>query len=272
VKLAFSEISTVGASFAEDVAAYAEAGFDGIGIQEPKLPDEDDANLALLRASGLAVATCIPRIPSILPLRVPGMEGPLDPGERIESLCASIRRFAAYEPECVLCATGPIARVEHARSTVVEGLRAAAAGARRANVRLGLEPAHPNEHDTVSFVSSIADAVGLLEEAGTNDVGLIVDTYNLSHESPESVAHVADRVVGLHVADVPFEEDRRDRVLPGETGRRSAMLVRALHDAGWDGFLDVEIVSTPERFWRLPVDLAARRAYAAAAALVQTVP
>jgi sugar phosphate isomerase/epimerase len=272
MRLALSQISTVGASFAEDVAAYAEAGFDGIGIRELELPEDDDANLALLRASGLGVATCVPTIPSFLPLRVAGMEGPLDPAERIEALCASIRRFSAYEPESVLCSTGPVGRVENARSIVVEGLRAAAAQARRVDVRLGLEPAHPNEHDTVSFVSSIAETIGLLEEAGTGDVGLVVDTYNLWHESPETVSHVADRVVGLHVADVPFEDDRRDRVLPGETGRRSATLVRALLDAGWDGFLDVEIVSTPERFWRLPVDQAARRAYAAAAALVQTVP
>ena len=53
VTLSLSEISTVGASFAEDVRAYAAAGFDGIGIWEMKLGD-DDADLEALRASGLA--------------------------------------------------------------------------------------------------------------------------------------------------------------------------------------------------------------------------
>ena len=43
--LSLSEISTVGASFEEDVRAYAAAGFDGIGIWEMKLGD-DEADLA----------------------------------------------------------------------------------------------------------------------------------------------------------------------------------------------------------------------------------
>ena len=50
MRLSLSEISTVGASFAEDVAAYAAAGFDGIGIWEFKLPADDEANRALLDA------------------------------------------------------------------------------------------------------------------------------------------------------------------------------------------------------------------------------
>src|SRR4029078_2673476 len=40
VTLSLSEISTVGASFEEDVRAYAAAGFDGIGIWEEEIRDE----------------------------------------------------------------------------------------------------------------------------------------------------------------------------------------------------------------------------------------
>jgi len=115
VKLALSEISTVGASFEEDVAAYAGAGFDGIGIWEFKLPADDRANLALLRAAKLEVANCIPAVPSLLPLRLPGMEGPADLRERIDTLCTSMRRLAAYEPESVLCLTGPMGDFESER-------------------------------------------------------------------------------------------------------------------------------------------------------------
>jgi len=56
VRLALSEISTINASFAEDVTAYAAAGFDAIGLWEFKLPADDEANRALLREHGLAVA------------------------------------------------------------------------------------------------------------------------------------------------------------------------------------------------------------------------
>jgi sugar phosphate isomerase/epimerase len=271
VRISLSEISTVGASFEEDVAAYAAAGFDGIGIWEYKLLKNDNANLTRLRKAGLAVANCVPAVQSILPLRLPGMEGPPDPTERVEALCASMHRLARYEPESVLCLTGPIGRFESARWIVVEGLREIAAAARTAGVRLGLEPSHPSQHDTVSFVNTIADALELLGEAGLDDVGVMADTYNLWYESPDTLGRAADRVTGLHVADMPLERDRPDRVLPGDGGNRSAKLLRALAEAGWEGFLDVEILSTPERFWRLSVDEASERAYVAVSALAQTV-
>jgi len=262
MRFSLSEISTVNASFEEDVAAYAAAGFDGIGIWEFKLPTDDAANVALLHRAGLAVANCVPSVPSILPLRLPGMEGPPDVRERISSLCASIRRLAPYEPESVLVITGPTADAD-SRQIVVEGLRQIAAAADEAGVRLGLEPIHPSQRDTVSFVNSIAQAIALLEEAGLDDVGIMADTYNLWHEPPEALRRVAKRITGLHVADEPDEAGRTDRVLPGEGGMHSAELVHALVDAGWNGYLDVEIFSTPDRFWALPVDEAARQAHAA---------
>lgn len=269
MRLSLSEISTVSASFAEDVAAYAAAGFDGIGIWETKLPADDSANRALLRESGLSVTNCVPAVPSILPLRLPGMEGPQDVGERVAALCASVRRLALYEPASVLALTGPVGalELEQARRLVVDGLREVAAAAREAGVRFGLEPATPRQHETVSFVNNVQDALELLEEAGLPDVGVMLDTYNLWHEPPEAFAAVAARATGLHVADDPGGE-RDDRVLPGEGGPRSAEQVRALRGAGWDGFLDVEIFSTPDAFWGLPVDEAARRAHAAARALL----
>jgi sugar phosphate isomerase/epimerase len=271
MKLSLSEISTVGASFEEDVRAYAAAGFDGIGIWEFKLPSDDKANVALVADAGLGVANCIPAVPSILPMRLPGFEDPADPRERIDALCASMQRLARYTPESVLCLTGPGDGPDE-WNLVVDGLRDVAAAAEDAGVRLGLEPANPAQRETVSFVNSIAMALDLLDVAGLPEVGIMADTYHLWGEAPETLAAIAPRVTGLHVADMPFEADRQDRALPGESGPRSSLFVRALVDAGWDGFVDVEIFSTPSRFWGLGVDAAAARAYAAVSALVQTVP
>ena len=101
--LSLSEISTVGASFADDVRAYSAAGFDGIGIWEMKLGD-DETDLEALRAGGLRATNCVPLVPSILPNAA--IEGPDDVEVRVESMCASMHRFARYEPDCVLCLTG----------------------------------------------------------------------------------------------------------------------------------------------------------------------
>ena len=125
MKLALSEISTPAASFAEDVAAYAGAGFDGIGIWEFKLPADDAASIRLLRESGLGVANCVPAIPSFLQLALPGMEGPADPAERVAALCASMARLAPFEPASVLCLSGPVGdrSEDEARALVRDGLR-----------------------------------------------------------------------------------------------------------------------------------------------------
>ena len=271
MRLGLSEISTVGASFAEDVAAYAAAGFDAIGIWEFKLPEDDEANLALLREAGLRVSNCVPSVPSILQLAIPGMEGPADPDERIEALCASMQRLAAYEPECVACLPGPLGgrKEDEGRAVLVDGLQRIARAARAAGVRIGFEPIHPTQHEAAGFVTSLAGADAVLAEAGTADVGILFDLYHVC-DDPDVfpwIAANAGRVAGVHVCDWP-SRDRTDRVLPGEGITPTRELVAALRAAGWDGTLDVEIFSTPELFWGLPVDEGARRAHAAASALL----
>lgn len=268
LKLSLSEISTVNATFQDDIRSYSAAGFDAIGLWEFKLP-HDDSVAAALHTAGLAVANCVPTVASILPWDLPGMEGPRDPKERIASLCASMGRLAKYNPASVLVITGPMGKFapDKARQIVIEGLREVGAAARAAGVSLGLEPINPIQRNTISFVNSIASAMELLKDANVHDLGIMADTYNLWNESPDDLAAIAKHVTGLHVADVPKEPGRTDRVLPGEGGPQSAALASALIKTGWRGIIDVEIFSTPDRFWGLPVDEAARLAYSADATL-----
>ena len=270
MKRSLSTISTLNASFTDDVAAYSAAGFDAIGLWELKLPEDDAGNVAALRAAGLSVSNCVPTVPSFLQLAIPGMEGPDDPEERIEAICASIRRLAAYDPECVLCLSGPLGgRAEaEGREIVVAGLLRAAAAARETGVRLGFEPIHPAQRDTAGFVTSLAAALELLDEAEADDVGVMADTFNLGHEPIETLVAAWERFTGVHVADELPEPMPGIRALPAPGGR-SAEIVAALRAAGWDGTIDVEIFSTPDAFWSLPLDEAARLASASVAALVE---
>ena len=264
--LSLSEISTVGASFEEDLRAYAAAGFDGIGIWEMKLGD-DEADLAAFRASGLRATNCVPAVPSILPNTV--IEGPEDVDTRIASLCASMHRFAQFEPDCVLCLTGPAGtRGElEARQLVIDGLRRIAAAADNAGVRLGLEPIHASQRDDLTLITTIPETLALLDEAGLPDVGIMVDLWHVG-DTDGIERHLSEnvgRITGVHAAEW-HGGDRSDRALPDV---RCGELMRVLHDAGWRGAWDVEIFGDPERpdsLWSLGVDEAARRAYAAIAA------
>jgi sugar phosphate isomerase/epimerase len=269
--LSLSEISTIGATFREDLAAYTAAGFHGIGIWELKLGD-DEADAAALRQSGLKATNCVPLVPSILPNAV--IDGPAEIEERIESLCASMRRFARFEPDSVLCLTGPAGKLSEreARATVIEGLRRIADAAAGAGVRLGIEPIHASQRDQLSLISSIPEALELLDEAGLPQVGVMVDLWHL-WDTPtieRDLREQIDRITGVHVADW-WADDRGDRALPGQGISRTRELAGILERAGWHGAWDVEIFGDAERpdsVWSLGPVEAAERAYEAASSLL----
>ena len=220
------------------------------------------AALEALDASGLGRAAAVPAIPSILPL--PLMEGPSDPRERIEAICAAVHRLAPFRPSGVVCLTGPGGD----RDTVVEGLRTIGGEAQRAGLRIGLEPVNRVGGENWTFISSLPEAVELLDDADHPALGLQFDTWHLWN-TPNVVddihAHVG-RIVGVHVAD--WREPTRswaDRVLPGEGIADVPKLLGALEAAGWTGYYDVEIFSDngsfgnawPDSIWdRAPGEVA----------------
>ncbi|MFL5940167.1 MAG: sugar phosphate isomerase/epimerase family protein [Gaiellaceae bacterium] len=240
-------------SFADDLDAYRAAGADGIGIWEMKVADD---SLVRFRGSGLEAGAAIPRVPSILPL--PLMQGPADPAARVEALCASVERLAAFEPACVLFLTGP----GDDRATVVDGIREVADAADRAGVRLALEPIQREFRHLWSLVSTLGEAAELLDDAGRPDVGLVFDTWHLWNgpDLHEDIARHRDRILALHLAD--WRDPTRntnDRVLPGDGAIDFAAILGAL---AWGGLYDLEIFSDPEldgSLWREdPRDLARR--------------
>ncbi|MGZ4301672.1 MAG: sugar phosphate isomerase/epimerase family protein [Gaiellaceae bacterium] len=260
-----SQITTLGATFEADLRAYAAAGVDGIGIWEIKLPEAgDDQAHEQLEASGLGRAAAVPAVPSILPL--PLMEGPTDPSERIEAICASVHRLARFEPSSVVCLTGP----GDDRDTVVEGLRTIGDEAARAGVRIGLEPINRIGGEDWTCISSLQEAAELLDDADRPALGIQFDSWHVWN-TPELVDEIerhAHRFVGVHIAD--WRDPTRgwaDRVLPGDGVADLPALLGTLERAGWDGFYDLEIFSDngtfgnawPGSLWDVPEEELARR-------------
>jgi sugar phosphate isomerase/epimerase len=190
-------------------------------------------------------------------------------------MCASMHRFARYDPDCVLCLTGPAeglsvpgTQASSARRAVVEGLKRVAAAADAAGVRFGLEPIHASQRDALSIVSSVTEALDLLDEAEVPEAGIMLDLWHV-WDTPtveeDLRAHVG-RFTGVHISDW-YPDRRSERALPGTGVARTRELLALLADAGWSGTIDVEIFGVPDdpdSFWALPVGEAARRAYEAA--------
>ena len=260
-----SQITTLGAAFEADLRAYAAAGVDGVGIWEIKLPEGgDDQAHEQLEASGLGRAAAVPAVPSILPL--PLMQGPTDPRERIDAICASVHRLARFEPSSVVCLTGP----GDDRDTVVEGLRTIGDEAARAGMRIGLEPINRLGGENWTSISSLQEAAELLDDADRPALGIQFDSWHVWN-TPELVDEIerhAHRFVGVHIAD--WRDPTRgwaDRVLPGDGVADLPALLGTLERAGWNGFYDLEIFSDngtfgnawPGSLWDVPEEELARR-------------
>lgn len=271
-RFSVSQVSTLAASFADDVHAYARAGLDGLGVWELKLGEGPDAEaLELFEASGLGATSAVPEVPSILPL--PLLPGPDDPRVRIDAICASVHRLAAFRPSGVVCITGPAAGrdPDAARGLVVDGLREIAAEAELAGVRMALEPFQREGLEDWSLVNTIGEAVELIEETGSRALGIQFDVWHLWNTPDlfEEIEREVHRFVGVHVND--WREPTRgwaDRVLPGDGKAGVPAILGALERAGWDGCYDLEIFSDngafgtayPDSLWDVDVAELVRRA------------
>jgi sugar phosphate isomerase/epimerase len=253
-RFSVSQVTTFHQTFEEDVDVYREAGVEGMGVWEFKLGEGRDAELAThMRDAGMKATTCIPGVLSIYPVPFPG---PDDPNERIEALCAAIRRFALFEPEVILCLTGHPgegADPHEARRVIVDGFRTAAGVAAEHGLTLGLEPLHREVYGTWSTIGDIPGTISLMDEIGEPNVKLLYDIYHLWDTDDviaETLAHGERIVPSVHVCDWRAEtRNDFDRALPGDGIIDLPAIFGALDAAGLgDAWYDLEIFSDDGSF------------------------
>jgi len=255
-----SQVSTLAASFAEDVRAYAAAGVEGIGIWELKL---DDGSLEEFQASGLGSSTAVPAVPSVHPL--PLLPGPDTVRERVDALLRSLAVLAPYAPAAILCFTGP-----GDRETAVHGVREVAREAERLGLRLAVEPFQAEGIESWSILRTLGDAAEFVDEVGSDVVGIQFDVWHLwnSRDVLDEIPRYAHLIAGVHVND--WREPTRgwaDRVLPGEGVADLPAIFGVLEEVGWEGFYDLEIFSDngafgsayPDSLWDVDAAELARR-------------
>jgi sugar phosphate isomerase/epimerase len=266
------EYTTPGLSFAQDLDAYRKGGADGIGIDAGlKLGGREQAtaeDLKILRASALKATFVFPPVPSVLPMTLIAL-GAGDPATRIEAMCRSVRGLVALEPISFVCVTGPRGglELEHARELAVAGLRKVARAAADVGATIAIEPMHASIAADYSWITSIPDAVALLDDIGEPNTGIMFDVWHL-WDTPDVLGEIrrhSHRFVGVHVDD--WRDPTRnwcDRVLPGDGIADLAGILGALDESGYRGWYELEIFSDDGRFgndyadslWKLdPVEL-----------------
>ena len=259
--LSISACTTWHQPFADDLHAYRAAGIDGIGLWEFKLPaGRDEESVSLLRESGLRATFCFPEVPSIIPGDTLFSQ-PRDRVERLKRLCSGIRRLAPFDPLRVMCYAGPPGQdAVQMRKWVVEMVREASLAAAEVNVRLAIEVLRPSRNG--SLVSTVAQALELIGDAGAQNVDVLIDTWHF-WDAPgalEDIARHADRIVGVQLADRRSgARGMMDRTLPGWGDVDMRSIVRGLRASSFEGWYEIEIFSDdgtfgsdyPDSLWKM---------------------
>ena len=185
----------------------------------------------------------------------------------VEDNLRAIDQAAELSAACFVMVVGslpPGSRdLARARSQVAEGAARMLDHARKAGVRLALEPLHPMYANDRSCLNTIAQALDLadaIEPFGTRlpDLGLALDVYHVWWDPAlsEAIARAgaARRIFAFHVCDwlAPTRDFLTDRGMMGD-GVVDIAAIRALVEAaGYQGQVEVEIFSDRDWWTRAP--------------------
>jgi sugar phosphate isomerase/epimerase len=216
-------------SLEEAVAGCAAAGIEWIAPWRHQL---DGRSAEAIREAGLRVSS----------LCRGGFFATAPPGDNERA----VEEAAELGTDVLVLVCGPLLDrdLRTARATIARGIEALAPHAEAYGVRLGIEPLHPMLLSERSAIVTLGEALDLAERL---DVGVIVDAYHVfwDPDVEEQIGRAGGRILGFHVSDwvTPAGDVVASRALMGDGLIDLARLQRAVEAAGYDGPIEVEVIS-----------------------------
>ncbi len=246
-RLSICENTTPGWSFEEDVRNYKKAGIDGISIGYDKIRHmafNDVENM--LNDSGLRVSSLV--LAGFFTLsKKEREEKPFCIGDSSKAIELAHR----IKAEHLLVLSGPPRMknggIKEAERLTRDSLEEMAPLAEKLNVKLGLEILHPMYLDTWSAITTIEQAMDIIEDIHSKNVGVVLDLYHIFWDPKlsEGIKRAAGKIFGVHLNDwrFPTRDILLDRVLMGEGIIPVKRIIKDIKDTGYEGFFDIEILS-----------------------------
>ena len=155
----------------------------------------------------------------------------------------------------VLTVAGPLQnmRLPEAKRQTIRGLRELGDFAAEHGMVLGLEAIHHMYSDSYSFVTTLADALEIVNIVGRDNVGVFVDAYHVWQDPGilDTIKEAKGKIVGCHINDWrPVTRSDSDRTIMGWGCIPLKEFLGAVVQAGWDDWFDVEIFS--DELWAMP--------------------
>jgi len=138
--------------------------------------------------------------------------------------------------------------LEEAAAYSLETLSELLQHARSVGVKLALEPLHPMYCADWSIVTRLRQANDWCDQLG-DGAGVVIDTYHVwwdpELETEIARAGTADRLLAFHISDwlVPTKDILLDRGLMGDGVIDFPAIDRMMSNAGYEGYIEVEIFS-----------------------------
>lgn len=241
--LAMNQTTTLRWSFEEDVHYYRRAGFRAVGVWKQKLDDFGvERGAEVLADAGLSISSLS---------WIGGFTGNdlLNRDEVLDEARQTIDAAELLGADCVVMHPGPRNRHtrRHANRLMHAALEELLPHASVAGVPLVIEPMHPACARGWTFLTDLQRSAELVRTYDTRWLRLAYDVYQspLGADTEAVISEVAPLLGLVQIADhaVPHTIDA-DRCQLGAGAAPLERVVAALHAAGYDGAIEVEIVGS----------------------------
>lgn len=256
------------ATFPELVEWASENGFGGVGLWRDSYADQGAATAARRVADAGLRVTSVCR---------GGMFPQPTAQQRAEAHDDNLRAIDeahSLDAACLVLVCGPVLGrdLAGARAQIAEGIVGLVEHAAAAGVPLAIEPMHPMMAADRSAITSLAEAVELVEGIGSPWVGLAVDTYHVWWDIalPELLKRSGPAIHTVQLADwvLPIHGQLSSRGMPGDGHIDMTQFVELSRQAGYHGLIEVEVLS--DHWWSQPPKQVAQAAAAALAAIPES--
>lgn len=155
----------------------------------------------------------------------------------------------------LVCGSDPNQTLEVSRDQIREGIAKILPDAKKAGVRLAIEPLHPMYAADRSAITTMAQANDMIEELNETFLGVAVDVFHLWWDPglEEEIARCGKRqgIFAYHVCDwnVPLKDMLNDRGLMGDGCIPLKQIRSWVEEAGFEGYREVEVFS--DRYWAM---------------------
>ncbi|MBT4269481.1 MAG: sugar phosphate isomerase/epimerase [Deltaproteobacteria bacterium] len=248
-RLCIHTITTKPWSLETAIEKYAAAGVKGITIWRQWLDGKDPKTAGqMARDAGLEIVSYCRG--GFFPAEdAPGRRSAIDDNRKIIDEADALGTNLIV----LVCGAVPGQSLPESRNQIGDGIGAILGHAKSAGIKLGIEPLHPMYADSRSAINTMRQANDFCDQFQDPNLGVAVDVYHLWWD-PELRQEIlrcgnSGRLLAFHICDwlTPTEDILNDRGLMGDGCINIREIRGWVEDAGFKGFIEVEIFS--DRWW-----------------------